>query len=79
MLSQHRRKRKAKLTVGAAWKTFRDDGAERVVLFWSGGKDSFLALRAIQKSRLNERITLLTTFDGRTGNIPFQDTKVKHG
>lgn len=82
MLVQHRNRRKARLTVGASWKTFRDDGArERTVLFWSGGKDSFLTLRALQrrnKARAQgaERITLLTTFDGKTGKIPFQDTKV---
>lgn len=88
MLVQYRKQRKAKLTVGAGWKTFRDDGAgERTVLFWSGGKDSFLTLRALQRrskgrSRAEraERITLLTTFDGKTGKIPFQDTKVcMHG
>lgn len=75
MLSQYRKQRKAKLTVGKAWKAFRDKGAERSVLFWSGGKDSFLTLRALQR-RGEERITLLTTFDGKTGKIPFQDTKV---
>lgn len=88
MLVQYRKQRKARLTVGAGWKTFKDDGAgERTVLFWSGGKDSFLTLRALQR-RSNkaegrglrehgpERITLLTTFDGKTGKIPFQDTKV---
>lgn len=83
MLVQHRGQRKSKLTVGASWKTFKDDGpGERTVLFWSGGKDSFLTLRALQQRRRREkaegqeRITLLTTFDGKTGNIPFQDTKV---
>lgn len=86
MLVQSRRRRKPKLTVGEGWRTFRDDkSGERTVLFWSGGKDSFLTLRALQKrhSRGREgrdgrdRITLLTTFDGKTGNIPFQDTKVR--
>lgn len=85
MLVQHRKQRKARLTVGASWKTFKDDGAgERTVLFWSGGKDSFLTLRALQQRNKNkrksegpERITLLTTFDGKTGKIPFQDTKVR--
>lgn len=88
MLVQYRKQRKAKLTVGAGWKTFKDGGAgARTVLFWSGGKDSFLTLRALQRrskskseseSRAEgpERITLLTTFDGKTGKIPFQDTKV---
>lgn len=76
MLSQYRKRRKAKLTVGAAWKSFRDEGAERVVLFWSGGKDSFLTLRALQRKKAADRITLLTTFDGNSGKIPFQETKV---
>lgn len=78
MLSQYRKGRKAKLTVGDAWKAFKDEGADRVVLFWSGGKDSFLALRALQKRQGEDRVTLLTTFDRRTGKIPFQDTKVQH-
>lgn len=77
MLTQHRQRQKTKLTVGEAWKKFKDDGAERLVLFWSGGKDSFLALRALQKRQGVERITLLTTFDARTGKIPFQDTKAR--
>ncbi|CAM9476160.1 unnamed protein product [Ectocarpus sp. 6 AP-2014] len=81
MLAQHRKQRKSKLTVGEGWKAFTDDGGgERTVLFWSGGKDSFLTLRALQKrkreERGSERITLLTTFDGKTGKIPFQDTKI---
>lgn len=85
MLAQHRKQRKSKLTVGEGWKAFTDDGGgERTVLFWSGGKDSFLTLRALQKrkreeGRGSERITLLTTFDGKTGKIPFQDTKVRGG
>lgn len=82
MLAQHRKQRKAKLTVGSGWKTFKDNGpGERTVLFWSGGKDSFLTLRALQQRlrerKEQERITLLTTFDGKTGKIPFQDTKVR--
>lgn len=83
MLVQHRTRKKSKLTVGGGWKTFKDDESrERTVLFWSGGKDSFLTLRALQKRNSQgreqdrNRITLLTTFDGKTGNIPFQDTKV---
>lgn len=75
MLSQYRKQRKAKLTVGKAWNAFSDNGAERSILFWSGGKDSFLTLRALQRQG-EAKITLLTTFDGKTGKIPFQDTKV---
>lgn len=80
MLARYRGRGKPRLTVGEAWKTFRDRGPPRDVLFWSGGKDSFLALRALQqelKGR-NERVTLLTTFDGATGRVPFQDSQVGH-
>lgn len=76
MLRRYREGRKAKLTVGKAWNKFTDEDAERIVLFWSGGKDSFLTLRALQKRGGKERITLLTTFDGKTGKIPFHNTKV---
>lgn len=43
-----------------------------VILFWSGGKDSFLAYRALAKEgRLNP--VLLTTFDARTRMIAHQE------
>lgn len=79
LLAQFRKGKKSKLTVGNAWKSFKDEGPLREVLFWSGGKDSLLALRALQQDQRETgcevKITLLTTYDGDTGNIPFQDTK----
>lgn len=84
LLAQHRAARKAKLTVGRQWDTFEDKGPPRQVLFWSGGKDSFLTLRALQQENSLRReageeeegpVTLLTTFDGASGMIAFQDTK----
>ena len=42
-----------------------DSSKDADVLFWSGGKDSFLALREIHRSRQSEttQIVLLTTFE----------------
>lgn len=45
------------------------------VLFWSGGKDAFLALRHI--SEPGARITLLTTCNEDTGVVPHQDIPVE--
>lgn len=54
------------------------------MLFWSGGKDSFLTLRALQQeNKINREageeeegpVTLVTTFDGASGMIAFQDTR----
>eukprot|EP00802_Teleaulax_amphioxeia_P008743 Tamp_08752.p1 GENE.Tamp_08752~~Tamp_08752.p1 ORF type:complete len:712 (-),score=155.10 Tamp_08752:146-1975(-) len=50
------------------------------VVFWSGGKDSYMALLARQK-RLEElkedaRVVLLTTFDESTGVVPEQEIQV---
>lgn len=49
------------------------------VLFWSGGKDSFMALRALQRQLrgLQSRIVLLTTFDQNGGKVAFQNTNVR--
>ncbi|KAJ1459178.1 periplasmic binding protein-domain-containing protein [Pelagophyceae sp. CCMP2097] len=47
-----------------------DGGAVGVkVVSWSGGKDSFLALRQTVKSASIDRIILLTTFDAATRNV----------
>lgn len=50
-----------------------DDLPERAdVLFWSGGKDSFLALR-----RLRARpVVLLTTFDAGSGVVAHQEVEI---
>jgi len=45
------------------------------VLSWSGGKDSFLALRALQREAARA-VVLLSTFDGRTGRVAHQDVTI---
>ncbi|KAE8884521.1 hypothetical protein PF005_g15447 [Phytophthora fragariae] len=49
-----------------------------VVMFWSGGKDSFLALSALYESYAAEqkpmpRVVLLTTIDPKTNVVPIQN------
>ena len=54
------------------WIENDDSHSDCDVLSWSGGKDSYLALRALQKQ--NQRpIVLLNTFDGRTEKVAHQD------
>lgn len=45
------------------------------VVFWSGGKDSFCALRALQRDR-NRGIVLLTTYNGDTGIVAHQEVHI---
>lgn len=45
--------------------------SEQAILFWSGGKDSFLALRAMQREGRFAPV-LLTTFDARSRIIAHQ-------
>jgi len=47
-------------------------GQRHDLLFWSGGKDSFLALRKLQADRRNP-VVLCTTFDGRTERVSQQE------
>jgi len=58
----------------AAWLTEArpDADAPCTVLFWSGGKDSFLTLRAMQREGVTN-IVLLTTFDARSRVIAHQE------
>ena len=42
------------------------------LLFWSGGKDSYLALRALEREAAGP-VVLLTTFDGRSGRVAHQE------
>lgn len=42
------------------------------VLFWSGGKDSYLALRDLQREATRP-VVLLTTFDGRSEKVAHQE------
>ncbi|PVE43847.1 DUF5522 domain-containing protein [Limnohabitans planktonicus] len=45
------------------------------VLFWSGGKDSFLCLSCLLEKRKN--VALLTTFDTVTNRVPIQNIPIK--
>lgn len=47
----------------------------RDILFWSGGKDSFLALRYLQDDGDNDPV-LLTTFDDESGHVPHQNIPI---
>lgn len=62
-----------------------DDRRPRHVLFWSGGKDSLLALRAWLRARRDEGISveaaldslvLLTTFDAKTRSVAHQEVSI---
>jgi ATP-binding cassette subfamily B (MDR/TAP) protein 1 len=58
----------------AAWLSEARPGKDAPVtlLFWSGGKDSFLAYRALEREGARN-IVLLTTFDARTRVIAHQE------
>ena len=45
------------------------------VVSWSGGKDSYLALRMLQKEA-RRPLLLMTTFDGRSENVAHQDVLI---
>ena len=45
------------------------------VLSWSGGKDSFLALRALRREGLRP-VVLMSTFDGRSGRVAHQEVTI---
>jgi len=47
-----------------------------IILFWSGGKDSFLALRALVRERIHERIILLTTFSAEQRIVGMQNLPI---
>lgn len=44
---------------------------KKVVLFWSGGKDSALALKRIKEDPELELVSLLTTFDTKSSEIKY--------
>ena len=47
------------------------------LLFWSGGKDSYLAARALCRERGSTRhLVLLTTFDGRCRQVAHQEVPI---
>ena len=45
------------------------------VLFWSGGKDSFLALTKMAQEAIRD-VVLMTTYDGRTGQVAHQEIHI---
>ncbi|KAG5183321.1 hypothetical protein JKP88DRAFT_317124 [Tribonema minus] len=51
------------------------------VLFWSGGKDSFLTLRALQAEQRDDpgapEVMLITTCDAVSGTVAFQNTNIR--
>jgi diphthamide synthase (EF-2-diphthine--ammonia ligase) len=47
------------------------------ILFWSGGKDSFLALHYYQESNSKEPLKLLTTYNEEKNWIPQQNLPIK--
>lgn len=47
------------------------------ILFWSGGKDSYLALQFYRKSYPDAKIKLLTTYDKTKGIVPHQRIKME--
>lgn len=51
-------------------------GEECDVLFWSGGKDSFLALRRLQRDAKRD-VVLLTTFNAFSGRVAHQDVSIE--
>lgn len=54
-----------------------DDIGESVdVLFWSGGKDSYLALQSLRKESVRE-VVLLTTYDYNTSAVAHQEVRIK--
>lgn len=59
-----------------AWLTDARPASEAAVhiLFWSGGKDSYLALRALQRDGC--MVVLLTTFDARSRIIAHQELPI---
>lgn len=60
-----------------AWLTERFESAT-IVLSWSGGKDSFLALRALRRQFYGQEIALLTTFDAITRVVAHQEIAINH-
>ncbi len=47
------------------------------VLFWSGGKDSYLALRALHREATGRPLVLLTTFDAAHRQVAHQEIPIK--
>ncbi|MEM6791472.1 MAG: DUF5522 domain-containing protein [Myxococcota bacterium] len=61
----------------AAWlRGPRPEGRDHAVVFHSGGKDSYLALRAVQRRHPEWRPVLLTTFDAETRVVAHQEIPI---
>ena len=65
-----------KSTEGASAFSPPPDVASAAVLFWSGGKDSFLALRKLLADESEPEIILLTTFDASERRVAHQDVDI---
>lgn len=47
------------------------------ILFWSGGKDAYLALQIYRQSHPEAKLKLLTTYDETDEIVPHQNVKMK--
>ncbi len=47
------------------------ENKEKILMFWSGGKDSALALYELNQNPAYEVVGLITTFDRETNRVPF--------
>lgn len=48
------------------------------ILFWSGGKDAYLALHFFRESNPETDITLLTTYDESSNIVPHQNIQLEY-
>lgn len=48
------------------------------ILFWSGGKDAYLALHFYRQQYPDTELRLLTTFEKSTGVVPHQQIEISH-
>jgi ATP-binding cassette subfamily B (MDR/TAP) protein 1 len=54
-----------------------DEGRPIKVLFFSGGKDSFLTIRALMREETSSEVVLFTTFDASSRVVANQDIPIK--
>lgn len=48
------------------------------ILFWSGGKDAYLALEFYRQEQYGQELRLLTTYDEETGVVPHQQIPLSY-
>ncbi|MBN2731186.1 MAG: hypothetical protein JXR26_02040 [Balneolaceae bacterium] len=48
------------------------------ILFWSGGKDAYLALEFHRQQHPGQTVTLLTTFDKESNRVPHQNIPIEN-